>query len=353
MNLPRRMSFSPIPGVLLCAVLASGALLAQVNTATVTGLVSDPSGAAVPDAKIEARNEQTGVVSSTTSNSVGRYGITSLAIGTYDFTVTGSGFQKLTRTGIGLTAGQILDLAFPLQVGTAQQSIDVAGEAPVLSYDSAEQHAVQDDRAVRNMPLAHLDWTGLLVTTNGVSQGGNSGVTMNGLPPAGFNLTVDGTSASSDPEMPSIGFYQGFNVINTVNSDAVAEVSITKGIAPASVSNSMSGNINIITRSGTNQFHGSLLEFNSLNDYNARNQFLTTNPRSTSNQFGGSLGGPLIKNKLFLFANYEGVRISSFSALNGTVPTPLFAKQAIAAHPNTPLNSPSSPRRTHLTRLPH
>ncbi len=333
MNLPRRITLSPISGAVLGVALACGALFGQVNTATVTGTVTDPTGAAVPSAKIEARNESTGVISTNASNDVGRYGISSLAIGTYDFTVTASGFQTLKRTGIVLSAGQVQELEFPLTVGTAQQTVDVSGQASALNYDSAEQHAVQDDKAVQNLPLAHLDWTGLLVTTNGVTQAGSSGVTMNGLPPAGINLTVDGTNASSDPEIPSIGFYGGFNVINTVNSDAVAEVSITKGIAPASVSNSMSGNINIITKSGTNAFHGSVFEFNSLNDYNARNQFLTTNPRSTSNQFGGSLGGPILKNKLFFFFNYEGVRISSFAALNGTVPTPLFASEAIAAQP--------------------
>ncbi len=146
-------------------------------------------------------------------------------------------------------------------------------------------------------------------------------------------MTVDGTSGSLNPELPSVGFYQGFNQINTVNSDAIAEVSITKGITPASVSGTMSGNVNIITKSGSNAFHGTLLEFNSLSDYNARNQFLTTKQRSTSNQYGGSLGGPILKNKLFFFVNYQGIRVSAFDALNGTVPTPLFDKEAIAAQP--------------------
>jgi outer membrane receptor for ferrienterochelin and colicin len=169
------------------------------------------------------------------------------------------------------------------------------------------------DQNVHNMPLARLDWTGLLqLTTSTVLAGNsNSSVSLNGLPPASFLLTVDGTSASPDPELPTVGFYQGFNQINEINSDAIAEVAITKGIMPASVSG-MSGNINIITKSGTNQFHGTALEFNSLNDYNARNQFLKTNPRSTSNQFGGSFGGPILHDKLFFFLNYEGVRISSF-----------------------------------------
>lgn len=328
MRIPSRVVLSVLAGILGIAELWG-----QVNTATVTGTVTDPSGAAVPNARIEAKNEATGLATSALSNNVGRFALPALPIGSYDFTVTAIGFENLTRNGLALSAGQVLELELPLQVGTAQQTVNVSSEASSLSYDRAEQRANLDQQQVRNLPLTHLDWTGLLVTTNAVTSAGNSGVSLNGLPPASFNLTVDGTNASSDPEMPSVGFYQGFNEINTVNTDAIAEVSITKGIMPASVSGTMSGNINIITRSGTNQFHGTLLEFNSLNDYNARNQFLTTNPRSTSNQFGGSLGGAIQKNKLFFFVNYDGVRISSFDALNGTVPTPLFVTQAVAAQP--------------------
>ncbi len=156
---------------------------------------------------------------------------------------------------------------------------------------------------------------------------------LNGLPPASFNLTVDGTNASPDPELPSVGFYQGFNVINTINSDAIAEVSTTKGIAPASVSGSMSGNVNLITKSGGNQFHGTLLEINSTAFLNGRNQFLATRPGYTFNQFGGSLGGRIIKDKLFFFMNAQAVKLTSFAALSGTVPTPSYTAQILAAAP--------------------
>lgn len=124
---------------------------------------------------------------------------------------------------------------------------------------------------------------------------------MNGMAPAAFGVTVDGTNASLDPELPSAGFYQAFNVINIVNTEGIQEVSTTKSIAPASVAGSMSGNINIITKGGTNDFHGSLFEFNSVSRFNARNQFLITKPRSTFNQYGGSIGGPILRNHLFFF----------------------------------------------------
>jgi hypothetical protein len=333
MHFPSREEVGLIAFAALIATFSSGVVRGQVNTASVTGTVTDPSGAAIPNAKIEARNELTNVQTVASSNNQGRFDLPYLPIGTYDVAVSGSGFQTLTQNGIELTAGQVLDLKLTLTVGKIQQTVEVSTQASALSYETVDQHSVVDERGVSNLPLAKLDWTGLLVASNGVSQAGNSGVSINGLPPASFKLTVDGTSASSDPELPSVGFYQGFNQINTVNSDAIAEVSVTKGITPASVSGSMSGNINIITKSGSNASHGTLLEFNSLNDYNARNQFLTTNPRSTSNQFGASLGGPILKNKLFFFVNYQGIRVSAFDALSGTVPTPLFDSQALAAQP--------------------
>ncbi len=318
-------------GIVLLALFC-GAVFSQVNTASVTGTVLDPTGAAVPTAKVEATNQATNVTNSVVTNGAGRFTLAFMPIGTYTIRVTANGFESETKNGIVLTAGQMLDLQFALKVGDTHQDITVSSEGAAISYDSVDQHGVVGDQNVHNMPLARQDWTGLLQLTSSVNLINNTNISMNGLPPSSFLLTVDGSSGSSDPETPTVGFYQGFNEINTINSDAIAEVSITKGIAPASVSG-MSGNVNIITKSGTNQFHGTVLEFNSLNDYNARNQFLDTNPRSTFNQFGGSFGGPILKNKLFFFVNYQGVRQSTFTALNGTVPTPLFASEAIVAQP--------------------
>jgi outer membrane receptor protein involved in Fe transport len=330
----RQHPFTRVTRCIVLAILIGSTLLGQVNTATVTGTVSDPTGSAIPNAKVEAKNEATGATSLAVTNTAGRFSLAFLPIGAYAVTVTASGFEGQTSNGIPLTAGQMLDMKISLTVGNVQQNITVAAESGSLSYDTADQHRVLGDENVHNLPLARLDWTGLLQVDSSVTLAGNSnsGVSLNGLPPASFLLTVDGTDAAPNPELPSVGFYQGFNSINEINSDAIAEVSITKGITPASVSG-MSGNINIITKGGTNQFHGGVHEFNSVSDYNARNQFLKSTPRSTSNQFGGSFGGPILHDKLFFFVNYEGIRVSSFSALNGTVPTPLFIAQSIAAQP--------------------
>jgi hypothetical protein len=148
-----------------------------------------------------------------------------------------------------------------------------------------------------------------------------SGINLNGLPSAGYNLTVDGTNATSNPEFTSFNFYQAPNIVNTINNDAIQEVSIVKGIAPATVGGTMSGNINLITRGGSNQFHGSLFENNEENLYDARNQFLTSRPHSSFNEYGGSIGGKIVPDKLFFFGSYEGARLGAYRAITGTVPS--------------------------------
>ena len=136
-------------------------------------------------------------------------------------------------------------------------------------------------------------------------------VSMNGLPQDGFRFTVDGANSSGSGEsetMTSLGY------IKAVSLEAIREVNVTGGIAPAETGPTMSGNVNVITKSGTNEMHGSLFENNRTENVAARNQFLTSRPPVTFNQFGGSLGGPILKNKLFYFGVFEGYRSRSFTS---------------------------------------
>lgn len=315
------------------ALLAALPAIAQVNTATVSGIVTDPSGGNIPGTQLTLQNANTGALFTAASNEAGRYTFNFVPVGRYTLTVRHEGFQQQERHDILLSAGASVNIDLQLQLSTSKQEINVVAETPLVDTLSSDQHQTMTTLQVTELPAAKLDWTNLLKIQPGVNKGGNNGVTLNGLPPAGFNLTVDGTNSSLDAELPSLGFYQGFNVINTINPDAIQEVSTTKGIAPASVGGSMSGNINIISKGGTNEFHGSLFEFNSLNRYNARNQFLATNPHSVFNQFGGSFGGRIIRDKLFFFSNIEVVRGRTYSALSDNVPTPGFIAQALAVQP--------------------
>ncbi|HWB84216.1 MAG TPA: TonB-dependent receptor [Bryobacteraceae bacterium] len=316
-------------------IVVTGSLFGQVNTATIYGTVEDPTGAAVSAAHITAKSNLTGANLSTASNDRGAFTFNFLPPGTYTFTVEATGFQKQQKAGVEAAAGQTITLPFRLVLGAVSETIVVSGAQPLLNTESAEQHSTAETEQVYGLPLAKQDWTGLLALNSGVNVAGKNpgGITLNGLPPLGVNLTVDGTNATQDPEEASFTFKDGFNVINAVNSEAISEISTTKGIAPASVSGSLSGNINIITKSGTNQFHGSLLELNSVSSYNARNQFLTTNPSATFNEFGGSLGGAIIHDKLFFFGDYEGVRSHIVTPVSGVVPTPELDSQVLASAP--------------------
>jgi hypothetical protein len=316
----------------LIALFVCGAF-AQVNTATVSGAVTDASHAAVPGVKLQLRNDATDAILSAVSNSAGQYTFNFVPVGPYTITVKQTGFQDQVRHGIQLSAGDSLSLDFQLQVGTNRQEVTIQGDTPLIDLASSDQHDTIGKIQVAELPLARQDWTNLLKLGNGVTKAGNQGLSMNGLPPAAFNVTVDGTNASPDAELPSLGFYQGFNVINIISQDAVQEISTTKSIAPATVAGSMSGNVNIISKGGTNTFHGSLFEFNSVAAYNARNQFLAVKPGSTFNQYGGTFGGRIIKDKLFTFTSYEGVRLRNFTALSDDVPTPEFVKSTLAINP--------------------
>jgi outer membrane receptor protein involved in Fe transport len=315
------------------AFIFVGILFGQVNTGTISGLVTDPSGAAIPGAQVKSANEQTGLTRTTTSNSAGQYTFSFLPLGSYSVTANAKGFKSEARTGLAVSAGQILTLDVSLQVGEMTQTVTVSTAPPLLNYSSPEQQSTLSSSTVHQLPLAKQDWSSLLSTTvNGVQNSGNS-VTMNGLPPGAMNLTVDGTNAQSDPETAILGSYGGFSTITAVNTSAIAEVSVTKGIAPASAGAGMAGNINIITKSGTNQFHGSAFEYNGNSAFDARNQFLSSKPHTNFNQFGASLGGPILKNRLFFFGSYEGVRNPTFSLVHGDVPTPEFVQSTLAVAP--------------------
>ncbi|HEY0265033.1 MAG TPA: TonB-dependent receptor [Granulicella sp.] len=319
----------------------SPALRAQVTTATLSGVVTDSSGAIVPGAALTLRNTNTGQARTLTTNDSGSYSFDFVPIGPYTLQVASNGFRTQQRNSISLSAADQQRVDFSLAPAGDSTTVEVSAsssESIQLDSESTQQTLSLDSTSIGQLPVAKQDWTSVLQLGAGVSTDNSSSapagasLSINGLPPAGFNLTVDGTNATSDPESPAFGFYQGPNIINTINNDAIAEVSIVKGIAPATIGGTMSGNVNIITKSGTNKFHGSLYEINELSAYDARNQFLTTKPRLTFNEYGGSVGGPIYRNKLFFFGSYEGARASSYAAVTGTVPTPYFRTQAPASY---------------------
>ena len=313
----------------LCAALPA---LAQVTTATLYGRIMDPSGAAIPQAKILLTNEQTNATANGLSDAQGEFTIPFLSGGTYTISLTAQGFKAQKQIGVALSAGQRVGTEYRLELGNVAEVVEVSSSAPLINTVSAEQREGKSQVQVRELPLARRDWTNIIGLGTGITTQ-NTGVSMNGLPGSGFRLTVDGTDAEGDPEVPSLGMAQNFNPIRTVSLEAIAELDVTKGIPSAELANTLSGGINIITKSGTNALHGSLFLNNQVENLAARPQFATIKGPLVYNQFGGSVGGAIVKNKLFFFGVYEGYRQRRALTITGQVPTAEFRARATAAVP--------------------
>ncbi|WP_420236409.1 carboxypeptidase regulatory-like domain-containing protein [Telmatobacter bradus] len=305
---------------------------AQVNTASIRGNVTDPVGANIAGAQVKLLNLMTSAERVVEADGNGTFNFQFVPVGTYRITISAPGFTTSVQENLSLVAAQSLDLNTQLKVATASESVVVSIEAAQIETSQAALTTTVDSVAVNQLPVQHEDWTTLLQLTAGATKPftssttsssipAGSGINLNGLPSAGYNLTVDGTNATSNPEFTSFNFYQAPNIINTINNDAIQEVSNVKGIAPATVGGTMSGNINLITRGGSNQLHGSLYENNESSLFDARNQFLTARPHLAFNEYGGSAGGKILTDKLFFFASYEGARMGAYKAITGTVPS--------------------------------
>lgn len=318
--------------LLACSMLGFG----QANTGTITGIITDPTGAVIPGAQIKATDADTGLTRSVVSNSSGSYVLSALPLGSYSLTATAHGFTSQMQRGLQPTAGQSLVLDFKLSILQSTQTVTVSAAPTALAPDSVELQGNVESKQLHRLPLQAQDWSSLLTTTmKGVHATATSvsSIVVNGMPPSSLNVTVDGTNAQSDPETSGLGSYGGFNSINILNTAAIAQISLSKGISPPSAGPGITGTVNIITKSGSNRFHGSVFEFNNNSALAARNSFLTSKPHSNFNQFGFALGGPIVKRRLFFFGTYEGVRNPTYALVSGTVPTPEFTAQAIAAVP--------------------
>ena len=323
---------------MVCALLLGSAVHAQVATAILYGTVLDSSNAAIGGATVTLSNDLTGVSLSATSSAVGEFTFTSLPGGEYAITIEAPGFSPLRQTGLSLVAGQRVRRSFSLQVGAVTETVEVTAENVLISTVNAEQRKDLNETQVKELPAYRRDWSQLLNLNNGATVTGSGTVTMNALPAAGFRLTVDGTDNEMDSEFPSVTMYQNFLFIKAISLDAIEEVNVAKGITSAEIG-SMSGNVNLTTKRGSNEIHGSVFEQNQTENLSARNFFVAGKPPLVYNQFGGSVGGPIIKNKLFAFGLYDGYRLKSFRSVVGPVPTPKFREEMMAAIPSPELEA--------------
>jgi len=313
---------------------------AQVTTATLYAIVVDPSDAVIANATVTLREAGTGATTEQISDASGECAFTFVPIGQYTVSIRVTGFKELTVSGLTLNAGQNVRRKFMLEVGEVSEKVDVTAEAPLVNMVSAEQLFTQKSEQIEEMPLARrrasdLFSIGTAIQRNAstVSNNNAGGFRMNGLAGGAANITMDGIPASGHPGASQAGLRGGFNYIEIASLEAIEEISIAKGAFSAEFAHALSGNINVITKSGTNRWHGSLFEAFNAEELNGRPAFLTVRPPLTFNQFGGSLGGPIWKDKIFIFGAYEGYRDRRFTPRQGLVFTERMRNDMISAFP--------------------
>ena len=307
---------------LFFSLMAGVVAHAQVTGATLAGTVTDPTGGVVANATVSAVNTATAINREVMTDSAGLYTIPNLVPGLYDVKVSATGFSTSVQSGLNVAVGQQLQLNFSLKVGQTTTNVEVTGAAPQIDLTSSAVSGQVESETVRELPLNGRDWTSLAVLQPGVkpietqmafatSARGNRGfggeLTVSGQRSTFNNYRIDGITVS-DYAMSSPG-----NVIGVVlGVDSIQEFQVLTGGFPAEYGRATGGVVNAITRAGTNQFHGSVYEFlrNSAldsNDFFSRVAG-TPKPPFKRNQFGASAGAPIIKDRLFVFADYEGLR---------------------------------------------
>jgi outer membrane receptor protein involved in Fe transport len=303
-------------GALFCLSIVSAPtqLFGQAAIASISGRVTDSSSAAVPGAQVIVKNTATSATQAVNSDDQGRYAVPDLPIGPYELTASKAGFQSAVRSGLTLTVGSTPVIDFQLSVGQATETVSVSAEVAQVQTNTSAVSSLVNQTQMRELPLNGRDFEQLILLAPGVAtypEGGSSALTsvanaysISGTRPEGYSNTLDGEDV--------LNWWQrnaGANVAGTsLGIEAIAEFQTLTSTYGAQYGGN-GGAINAVTKSGTNTFHGSVYEFFRNSDLDARGFFDAGSPPPfRKNQYGASLGGPIKKNKLFFFVNYEGIQ---------------------------------------------
>ncbi len=322
-------------GICLCLLglllVLGGTAFAQQETATLTGVVQDPSGAVIPGANVRLTNLGTNIASNTLTGENGFYTLTNLKPGAYSVTVEKAGFKKFIQSGVTLQVNQAARLDISLQLGTATELVEVTAEAPLVETESANRGAVIDPQKIADLPLNGRDYNQLALLGTGVLPAtprfnfpalqfkGAFNVNGNRVFMNVFLLDgLDNVSYSNS--------YRGENVqVVQPSIDALQEFKIQTSNYSAEFGRSAGAVINATIKSGANNLHGTVYEFLRNDKLDASNFFSNFNalskPERRLNQFGGSLGGPIVRNKTFFFGDYEGLRDRTGQVYTRSIPT--------------------------------
>jgi outer membrane receptor protein involved in Fe transport len=294
-------------------------MFAQGTGGRILGRVADSSGAVLAGVKITLTNDATGVGSDTTTNSSGDYGFPQVPVGTYTLSFDLTGFKTNVRKGIVVDLNQVITLNTALQVGETKETVEVTSEAPLVDTTSTQLGAVMDSRQVSNLPLNTRDTYQLLQLQPGVmSTVGSSNSLVYGSDNAGAVSVNGGRGRSNNFSVNGGDANDLFANLPTVqpSPDSIEEFRVLTNTFDAEYGRNSGSVVNVVTKSGTNDLHGSLYEFFRNKVLNANEYCLTAEeglpcekPQFNQNQFGGTFGGPIKKDRTFFFASYEGRRI--------------------------------------------
>jgi Carboxypeptidase regulatory-like domain len=318
--------------------------LSGQGLATLSGTVTDPSGAIVPEVTVTVTNASTGVVSTTITNTTGFYRIAGLIPGEYTLTTEKAGFKKTIRPNIILEVAQSATVDLSLQLGQVNQEVTVSGTPPLLTTTNASIGQVIGRQQMTQLPLNDRNYLNLALLSPGTATYGTRSFFTSALTDYAGSITSgiageDSNSFSLDGSDIKSYLINGMYVPSI---DAVQEFKIETSPYDVSLGTNPGAQIILVTRSGTNQIHGSLYEFVRNSGFDARNYFDNPDlpiPELRKNQFGGTAGGPIIKDKLFWFFDYEGFRQRVGETFFGTVPTPLM-RQGIFTEVPQPIYDP-------------
>jgi Carboxypeptidase regulatory-like domain/TonB-dependent Receptor Plug Domain len=307
----------------------AASLFGQAASSTVTGTVTDNTGAVVPEASVTVMNEGTGFTRTVPTNQNGQYVAEFFPVGRIRITVTKPGFETLERTGVQLTAADVLTVDLQLAVGNVQQSIEVTAEATLLQTQTQAVSSLVTNQQVTEMPLNQRIFTQVLqlmpgqtsTTPNPQASGTYSGLASN-------SFSINGAQTSNSSYLID-GLYNRGNWDNNIAMsppvDGLQEIRVMAGTYSAEFGNNAGAVTLAYSKSGSNEFHGTAYEFLQNTDLNANTFFNnaagTPRTQTHKNQYGGTVGGPIRKNRTFFFVDYQGEQIHSPSATTQTVPT--------------------------------
>ena len=320
-----------LPALLVIFLLGSVAAWASI-TGSISGIVSDASGSVVPNVSVTATNTDTGVRSVVQTDGSGFYNFPNLPIGNYDVAVQQTGFKTYTKTGIHIDANSAIRLDVKLEVGTVTEKVTVTTDAVQVETQSTQMGEVINSQKMTAMPLNGRDFTDLLNLQPGVvpSQYAAQSTGLDDRTVSGSGSLNAGNQSINGQREAANGFMiNGANVNEGKNNgtavipnlDSIEEFRIITNNFDAEYGNYSGGQINVVTKSGANQFHGDAFEFNRNTAFNAKDWFAPSIGKLIQNQFGGTFGGPIKRDKTFFFADYQGTRLIAGPTSSVFVPT--------------------------------